>query len=256
VTPQDAPHAAVEHVWGTVVSVQTVGTPQPDALAAFFAELHEIDRIFSPYRPESEVSRIADGRLALGEADPLVQEVAARCAAYERETGGMFSAYWRGCFDPTGLVKGWAIDRAAARHLAPLVDGATVGAIGVDAGGDVLAFTHSDLDRTWNIGIADPHRRGAVIATVPLRNGAVATSGIAERGAHILDPRTGSAATGVASATVVASTLEVADVWATASVVAGFGAPLPPTGTVLLVAEDGRIRRGISGVEVSVSSPS
>jgi thiamine biosynthesis lipoprotein len=230
--------------------------PQPDALAAFFAELHDIDRLFSPYRPDSEISRIADGRLALGDADPLVQEVAARCAAYEGETGGLFSAYWRGGFDPTGLVKGWAIDRAAARHLEPLVEGATVGAIGVDAGGDVLLFTHPDLDRTWNIGIADPRRRGAVIATVPLRTGAIATSGIAERGAHIIDPRTGSPATGVASATVVTSTLEVADVWATAAVVAGFDAPLPPTGTVLLVADDGRIRRGISGVEVSVSAPS
>ena len=51
------PHADVEHVWGTVVSVQTVGTPDPEAVAAFFAELHEIDRIFSPYRPDSEVSR-------------------------------------------------------------------------------------------------------------------------------------------------------------------------------------------------------
>ena len=250
------PHADVEHVWGTVVSVQTVGTPDPEAVAAFFADLHEIDRIFSPYRPDSEVSRIAEGQLALGDADPLVQEVAARCAAYEGETGGLFSAYWRGCFDPTGLVKGWAIDRAAARHLEPLVDGASVGAVGVDAGGDVLVFTHPDLDRTWHIGIADPRRRGAVVATVPLRNGAVATSGIAERGAHILDPRTGSAATGVASATVVASTLEIADVWATASVVAGFDAPLPPQGTVLLIAEDGRIRRGISGVEVSVGAAS
>jgi len=250
------PHADVEHVWGTVVSVQTVGTPDPEAVAAFFADLHEIDRIFSPYRPDSEVSRIAEGQLALGDADPLVQEVAARCAAYEGETGGLFSAYWRGCFDPTGLVKGWAIDRAAARHLEPLVDGASVGAVGVDAGGDVLVFTHPDLDRTWHIGIADPRRRGAVVATVPLRNGAVATSGIAERGAHILDSRTGSAATGVASATVVASTLEIADVWATASVVAGFDAPLPPQGTVLLIAEDGRIRRGISGVEVSVGAAS
>jgi thiamine biosynthesis lipoprotein len=250
------PHADVEHVWGTVVSVQTVGTPDPEAVAAFFADLHEIDRIFSPYRPDSEVSRIAEGQLALGDADPLVQEVAARCAAYEGETGGLFTAYWRGCFDPTGLVKGWAIDRAAARHLEPLVDGASVGAVGVDAGGDVLVFTHPDLDRTWHIGIADPRRRGAVVATVPLRNGAVATSGIAERGAHILDPRTGSAATGVASATVVASTLEIADVWATASVVAGFDAPLPPQGTVLLIAEDGRIRRGISGVEVSVGAAS
>jgi hypothetical protein len=60
----------------------------------------------------------------------------------------------------------------------------------------------------------------------------------------------------VASATVVASTLEIADVWATASVVAGFDAPLPPQGTVLLIAEDGRIRRGISGVEVSVGAAS
>ena len=149
----------VEHVWGTVVSVQTVGTPQPDAVGAFFAELHEIDRIFSPYRPDSEVSRIAEGELALGAADPLVQEVAARCAAYEGETGGLFSAYWRGCFDPTGLVKGWAIDRR--RGPAPRT--ARRRRLGRWRWASMRAETcscspHPDLDWTWNIGIADPRR--------------------------------------------------------------------------------------------------
>jgi thiamine biosynthesis lipoprotein len=248
------PHASVEHVWGTVVSVHTIGTPQPAGMADFFAELHEIDRIFSPFRPDSDVSRIAAGELDLDDADPLVREVADRCARYERATGGLFTAYWRGCFDPTGLVKGWAIDRAASRHLDPLVDGTSVGAIGVDAGGDVRVYTHPRFDRPWNIGIADPHRPGAVLATVPLRSGAVATSGTAERGAHIVDPRTGSPTAGVASATVVAETLEIADVWATASVVAGFDAPPPAAArTSLIVADDGRVRRAVAGVEVSVS---
>lgn len=248
-------HAAVEEVWGTVISVHTIGTPHPEALAAFFAELHEIDRIFSPFRPDSDVSRIGAGTLALDDAHPLVREVADRCARYETATGGLFSAAWSGRFDPTGLVKGWGIDRAAARHLEPLVDGVSISGIGIDAGGDVLVFTHPERDRPWSIGIADPHRPGAVLATVPLRSGAIATSGTAERGAHILDPRTGLPPTGVASATVVADTLEVADVWATASVVAGFDAPIPVAArSVLLVADDGRIRRGLAGVEVSVET--
>ncbi|WP_298866134.1 FAD:protein FMN transferase [uncultured Microbacterium sp.] len=71
------------------------------------------------------------------------------------------------------------------------------------------------------MGIADPHDRGQLVAVVGVANGAVATSGPAERGHHILDPRTGRPATGTASATIVTDGLTQADVWATAAVVAG-----------------------------------
>ena len=50
---------------------------------------------------------------------------------------------------------------------------------------------------------------------------AVATSGRYERGDHVLDPRTGLPATGLASVTVVGPDLAIADAYATAAVVLG-----------------------------------
>ncbi len=37
-----------------------------------------------------------------------------RCGVLEAETAGYFSAYAAGQLDPSGLVKGWAIERASA----------------------------------------------------------------------------------------------------------------------------------------------
>ena len=57
--------------------------------------------------------------------------------------------------------------------------------------------TAAGSDWVWRIGIADPHRAGEVLAIIDVVDGAVATSGTAERGVHILDPRSGEPATGV-----------------------------------------------------------
>ena len=111
-------------------------------------------------------------------------------------------------------------------------------------------------DWRWNIGVADPHHPGAVIATLEVTDGAVATSGAAERGHHIIDPRTGAPALGTASATVVADGLAQADLWATAAVVAGFDdrswIPRSGTRTGIVIADDGRVTRWLDGVTVDV----
>ena len=89
-----------------------------------------------------------------------------------------------------------------------------------------------------------------------LTSGAVATSGIAERGGHIIEPASGRPAGGALSATVVAADLATADVWATAAVVAGAedlswigGAPLA---SGLVVASHGGVRRFAGGVELCI----
>lgn len=246
-----------EHM-GTVMSVHVLlSAPLPEAVEAGiedgFALLAEADARFSPFRADSEVSRIRRGELRLEDAHPDVAEVAAACRVAETVTGGRFSAWREGWFDPTGIVKGWAAQRAAAL-LRPLFDLPGVEAIGLNAGGDLQLATAADSDWTWRIGIADPADRAGVLATVELRDGAVATSGTAERGAHILDPRTGMPAAGVRAATIVADELASADVWATAAVVAGFDdlgwINSPGIRSGLLVADDGRIRRFANGVEL------
>lgn len=245
---------------GTVFSVHLIGhvdDARADAsVQAFFAEIDELERIFSPFLAESEISRMRRGELLPEGADPRVGEVAEACRAAEIATGGRFSATWRGGFDPTGYVKGWAVDRAGGAHLAPLLELPGAIAVGVGAGGDIRTWTAPGAAWSWHVGIADPRRPGEVLATVDLVSGAVATSGVAERGAHIIDPRTGEPALGALSVTVVAGTLALADVWATAGMVAGT-ADLSWTGAEgidsgFVVPQEGAVHRGIRGVELEV----
>ncbi|SFS03644.1 thiamine biosynthesis lipoprotein [Microbacterium sp. cf046] len=253
----------VEEIMGMPISIHVLngaGELDPEserAVAACFAELREIDQVFSTYLGDSDISRIARGELDLGDADPRVAEVEAACRAAEIETRGLFSAWWAGWFDPTGFVKGWSVENAAHRHLGPLVAPANgIMAVGINAGGDMQLFSAPDSDWQWNVGIADPRRPGEVIATVQVVDGAVATSGSAERGSHIIDPRTGAPARGVQSASVVHDSLAQADLWATTAVVAGFEnrSWIAQTGTRtgIVIAEDGRVTRWLDGTPIDV----
>lgn len=118
-------------------------------------------------------------------------------------------------------------------------------------------LTAPDADWTWKVGIVDPADRSRVLAVTSVRNGAIATSGGAERGPHIIDPRSGTPATGAASATVVSDALSHADAWATAAVVAGVDdlTWIARAGRTsgMIVGPGGRVRRWLEGVEVSVA---
>ena len=269
-------------IMGTVVSAQVVLRSSPadrkprtdpdrpldgivaEQLDGCMADLREIDRLFSTYRDDSEISRMHRGELSEADADPRIREVSLACDAAEIATGGRFSAHWRGWFDPTGYVKGWAVERAHRAWLAPLLDPVrrdprippdAVIAAGLNAGGDMQLASAPRSDWIWRVGIADPARPGSLVATVEVVDGAVATSGIAERGAHILDPRTGEPASGALSATVIAEGLADADLWATTAVVAGaedlgWIASVPQT-SGLIIGLGGRIRRWTRGVEMA-----
>ncbi len=214
-------HAWVEQIMGMPISVHlrgpaALGAGAEHAVAALFASLRDADAMFSAYRPDSQVSRLRRGELDLDGCDPAVREVHDLCARAREATDGYFDAWapTRG-FDPTGLVKTWALERAA-RPLSALPGlGAAVG-----AGGDILVLPDDD-PTPWIVGIEDPRDRSRTLASVPVHDGGVATSGIAARGAHIIDPHTGRAVTEVLSATVSGPSLMWADVWATAAVARG-----------------------------------
>ncbi|MCU1622986.1 MAG: ApbE family lipoprotein [Frankiales bacterium] len=186
------------------------------AVAAVFDELREVDALFSTYRPDSEVSRIASGELTLHDCHPVVRDVAHRCDLLRRQTQGLFDATTpEGSWDPSGLVKGWAAQRAL-HHLAEVPDLDWC----LNAGGDVAVLSSSG--RPFVVGIQDPRDDRRVAATASLTTGGVATSGTAARGAHLYDPRTGQPASPYwLSVTVTGPELEVADVLATAAFVAG-----------------------------------
>ena len=112
----------------------------------------------------------------------------------------------------------WAVTHAAG-HLRAL----TGLGFALGAGGDILVQTGPD-QTPWQIGIEDPRDTSRVLATVPVADGGVATSGVTARGQHILDQRTGEPATEILSATVIGPSLLWADVFATAAVARGASA--------------------------------
>ncbi|WFB88659.1 MULTISPECIES: FAD:protein FMN transferase [Streptomyces] len=190
------------------------------ALDEAVAGLHRADEVFSSYRDGSEISRLARGELTVEACAPEVAEVLELAAEAERVSRGWFSTRYQGRLDPTGIVKGWAVERAARRIAAA---GAT--GVSVNGGGDVQLLGAPGARRPWRVGVSDPLRPGGLAAVVSASGAdelAVATSGSAERGAHVVDPRTGrSAVTDLLSVTVVAPRLTWADCWATAAFAMG-----------------------------------
>jgi thiamine biosynthesis lipoprotein len=197
------------------------------AVAAAFSLLARMDEIFSTWSPGSQVSRLRRGELALTDCDPLVDEAARIGSQAQQITGGAFTTLLPDAdgmprFDPTGLVKGWAVDLAGdeLRGL-PGVSWC------INAGGDVRAGRHRHVPPTgdnampWRIGIENPYDRSQIDRVVPLIDGAVATSGTAARGAHLYDPRTGQAVGRPGSTSVIGPDLLWADIWATALFVGG-----------------------------------
>jgi FAD:protein FMN transferase len=193
----------------------TVDVRDPEAATAaldeVYADLAWVDSVFSTYRPGSAISRINDGTLSIERSEPVVRDVLALCDRYERETDGYFSAWREGRFDPSGLVKGWAIERAAA-----ILDRHGYADYFVDAAGDVRTRGHAGPDSPWRVGIRHPIERDKVVRVIHATDLAVATSGTYEKGAHIFDPHTGEPATDLLSLTIVGPDIVTADVLATA----------------------------------------
>jgi FAD:protein FMN transferase len=213
-----------EHVMGTVVSfdVPAWAGPDPDGpgvLGRAVRWLHWVDATFSPYRDDSDVSRFGRGSLALADCAPELAEVLAACADVSALSGGYFTTTPGGRFDPSGYVKGWAVERAAATLTAAGSAQHTV-----NGGGDVQCAGGRGPGQPWRVGIAHPLRPGSLALVVCGRDFAVATSGTAERGPHIINPRTGRPAAGLASITVVGPSLAAADAYATAAFAMGPGA--------------------------------
>lgn len=213
------------------------------AWATALLTLREADRVFSTHRSDSFVSRLGRGELSPAECPPEVAEVLAIAEQARVESRGAFDVRRTGpdgrmVLDPSGVVKGWAVERAF-RAFDDLVETDVC----LSAGGDLVCRTRVSGSPGWRIGIEDPHDPRRTLAVVPVRNGAVATSGLAHRGAHIVDPRTGDTPNALASVTVVGPDLTWVDIEATTGFVLGDAArswlERRPGRTGVLVRADG-----------------
>ena len=205
------------------IHVRAADPGRPDigaAVANAYAHLRHADSVLSPWRADSDLLRVRRGELQAAAAHPWLAEVRELAAEAEAATGGLFTAVLTGPdgttgFDPTGLAKGWAVEGASA--YLQVVDRIS---FCINAGGDLtigVGRNLADAPLTWRIGIQDPLDPMATVDVLEVSGGAVATSGGSARGAHVIDPRNGSAVERPGSVTVTGPDLVWADVWATAA---------------------------------------
>lgn len=187
------------------------------AVRAAFDLLHAADARFSTYRDDSEVAAINRGELAEGDFSEELREVLGIAKRYEQSSGGAFSARLPGRpLDLNGVVKGWAVQAAAN-----VLSDAGVQVFCFNAGGDIVVRGTPQGQNSWRVAVRSPWDALAHSAVLAVANGAVATSGNYERGAHIFDGRSEQTPTEFASVTVLAPSLSTADVLATSVFVLG-----------------------------------
>jgi FAD:protein FMN transferase len=196
----------IEHIMGMPIVVAVRGCDVPDVVFDWF---RHVDATFSTYRHDSEVSRLRRGELSVEDASDEVQHVFGRCDELREETSGFFDIDAVDG-DPSGYVKGWAVDEAAA-----ILDRAGLEEYGINAGGDIRTRGH------WTIGIQHPLEPQSIAKVVEGEDLAVATSGAYERGNHVRDPHTDAAPSGVLSVTIIGPDLGTADAYATAAFAMG-----------------------------------
>jgi thiamine biosynthesis lipoprotein len=209
----------VESVMGMPIVVDIRDEPVDEGvLDGMFDWLRWVDATFSTYKDGSEISRLNRGELALEDAHPAVVDVLDRCERLRVETDGYFDARAASSelVDPSGLVKGWAVDRAAA-----LLDEAGLRNYAVNAAGDMRLRGRAVPELYWRVGIQHPLEPDRVARVIDTTDLAVATSGEYARGAHVFDPHTHRPPTGILSVTITGPDLATADAYATAAFAMG-----------------------------------
>jgi thiamine biosynthesis lipoprotein len=213
----------VEQIMGMPIVVDVRDADDAAALDPVFAWFREVDERFSTYRADSEISRLNAAELALGDAHEDVREVLERCEELRLETRGYFDVRARRAdyVDPSGLVKGWSVDRAAA-----IADGLGWRNYAINAGGDMRLSGRPLPGTEWRVGIQHPIERMQLAAVVAVNDLAVATSGAYARGAHVFEPRMHKpAGEEVLSVTITGPELGTADAFATAAFAMGAAGP-------------------------------
>jgi thiamine biosynthesis lipoprotein len=187
-------------------------------LDAVFAQFTAADAQFSPFKPDSEISRFNRGEITEQDLTPPMREIFALCEQTKQETAGYFDIVRPdGAIDPCGMVKGWAI-KNAAHQLAEM----GFANFSVAAGGDIQCHGLNEEGREWTVGIRNPFKPDEIVKILIPRGCGVATSGNYIRGDHIYNPHTGKYdSDDIVSITVIGADVLEADRYATAAFAMG-----------------------------------
>ncbi len=185
-------------------------------LEEVFSYFTRIDEQFSTYKETSEISKL--NRKEIAELSDEMHEVLMLAEKTKQETKGYFNIKkLDGTLDPSGIVKGWAINNAAdlLMHC-----GATN--FYIEAGGDIQTHGTAADGAQWSVGIKNPFNKNEIVKVIYPRGRGVATSGSYERGSHIYNPHSPTdILSDIISITVVGPNVLEADRFATAAFAMG-----------------------------------
>lgn len=185
-------------------------------LEIIFDYFRSIDERFSPYKKDSEISKINRQEIKKKDYSPDMKTIFHLAEQTKKETQGYFDIKQNGRIDPSGLVKGWAIYSASL-----ILKNSGIKNFFIDAGGDVQVSGKNHEGKDWVIGIQNPFNLREIIKIIRLDNRGVATSGTYIRGNHIYNPHYKNALEEVISLTVIGPNVYEADRFATAAFAMG-----------------------------------
>jgi thiamine biosynthesis lipoprotein len=203
---------------GMPITVEIVDAQaNQESLDAVFYYFEYIDETFSTYKEHSEISRINRREIGQAEYCPDMRTVLALSEVTRQETDGYFDIMRQGFCDPSGLVKGWAINNAAEILRQKGFEN-----FYVDAGGDIQADGKNNLGQDWRVGIRNPFDIMEIVKVLSISYCGVATSGTYIRGQHIYNPKDSAPLiTDIVSLTVIGPNVYEADRFATAAFAMG-----------------------------------
>jgi len=183
-----------------------------------FSYFENVENKFSVFKTTSEITLINNGKIKESQWSEDMKLVFALAKKTKKETNGYFDIVATdGKYNPSGLVKGWAIYNASKLLLAQEFKD-----FYVEAGGDVQAQGKNERGRYWSVGIKNPFNQEQIIKILYLKNQGIATSGTYLRGQHIYDPHAGSKPlTKIVSISVIGPNVYEADRFATAAFAMG-----------------------------------
>ena len=199
---------------GTVITIEIADSGADlGAMEKAFSYFRYVDEKFSPFKEESEITKINQGKIAEEDWSEDMKEIFKLAEITKIETDGFFDIMADdGRINPSGIVKGWSIHNAA-RILLDL----RYKNFYVNAGGDIEAYGKNSREEPWSVGIKNPFNQEQIVKVLRLKNAGIATSGTYIRGQHIYNPfKRGEPITEIASLTVIGPNAYEADRFATA----------------------------------------
>ncbi len=195
---------------GMPVIIDILDNPSDKDFQKVFDYFRYVDEKFSPFKKNSEVTKINDGRLKITNVTGDMKLILKLSEKTNKDTNGYFNVYHEGGFNPSGIVKGWAIKEAAK-----IISKMGFKNFSVNAGGDIQTSGVNSKGKKWSVGVRNPFNLIQNVKVVYLSGEGIATSGTYERGGHIYNPKSGIMDKSVVSLTVIGKDIYEADRFAT-----------------------------------------